>query len=59
MSETTFETRTLKLDVALSILENFRWFGWYCKVTPIGEDRARVRCRRWAWSFFVLTKEDG
>ena len=53
-----FETKLLKPDVALAVLDNFRYFGWYCKVTPISIDRYEVRCRRWAWSFFHLSKED-
>jgi hypothetical protein len=53
-----FETKSLKPDVAQAVFANFRWFGWYCKLTPVNSQKTLVRCRRWAWSFFVLSKED-
>lgn len=53
-----FETRYLKPDIALQVFQNFRWFGYYCKVVPINERKSAVTCRRWAWSFFVLSRED-
>jgi len=54
----SFVTKSLKPDVAMAVLCNFRWFGWYCKVTSIDDNRSLVRARRGSWSFFVLNKED-
>jgi hypothetical protein len=53
-----FGTKRLTEEAALAVVQNFRYFGWYTKVTKIRHNVYAVRARDWAWSHFVLTPED-
>jgi hypothetical protein len=53
-----FITIRLTPEAALSVAQNFRWFGWYVRLRRVSAVAIDVCAERGAWSFIALERED-